>query len=144
MLSGRDEYPARMLAILFVIAIANAGSSHASVTVTDANITSSLAALDALLPPDPGLPDSGSVCATLNANLASAAFSSPNSTDPAIDNAAAIADNPTNSNPDTVRIQAALNTCPSGMVVRLVSNDGNDSFLTGSLTLPSGVSRVRV
>jgi len=140
MLSERDVYPTRMLAILFVVAIANASTSHAGVTVTDANITSSLAALDALLPPDPGLPDSGSVCATLSANLASAAFSSPNSTDPAVDNAAAIAANPTNSNPDTVRIQAALNACPSGRVVELVSSDSNDSFLTGSLTLPSGVS----
>ncbi len=140
MLSLRNESSARLLAILLVVTIANAGTSHASVTVTDATITSSLAALDALLPPDPGLPDSGSVCATLSANLASAAFSSPNATDPGIDNAAAVAADPTNSNPDTVRIQAALNACPNGMVVKLVSSDSNDSFLTGSLTLPSGVS----
>jgi hypothetical protein len=47
---------------------------------------------------------------------------------------------PTNSNLDTARIQTALNTCPSGMVVKLVSSDSSDAFLVGSLTLPSGVS----
>jgi polygalacturonase len=140
MLNGRDASSARLLAILLVVTIAKAGTSYASITVTDATITSSLVALDALLPPDPGLPDSGTVCATLSANLASAAFSSPSATDPAVDNAAAVAANQTNSNPDTARIQVALNTCASGMVVRLASSGNNDSFLTGSLTLPSGVS----
>ena len=135
MLIERNEHSPRLLASLFIVAIANAGTSHASVTVTDATITSSLAALDALLPPDPGLPSSGSVCATLTANLGSAAFSSPSATDPAIDNAAAVAADSTNSNPDTVRIQTALNACASGMVVQLVSSGTNDAFLTGSLTL---------
>ena len=139
MLTERTEHSLRLLATLFVVAIANASTSRASVTVTDATIVSSLAALDALLPPDPGLPSSESVCATLTANLGSAAFSSPDATDPVIDNAAAVAADPTNSNPDTARIQTALNTCPSGMVVRLVLSGSNDAFLAGSLTLPSGV-----
>jgi len=87
---------------------ANPSTSRASVTVTDATITGSLAALDALLPPDPGLPSSESVCATLTANLGSAAFSSPGATDPDIDNAASVASDSTSSNPDTARIQTAL------------------------------------
>jgi polygalacturonase len=140
MLTERTEHSLRLLTTLFIVAIAHVSPSRASVTVTDATITSSLAALDALLPPDPGLPSSGSVCATLTASLGSAAFSSPNATDPAIDNAAAVAADPTSSNPDTARIQTALNSCPSGTVVKLVSSDSNDAFLAGSLTLPSGVS----
>jgi len=140
MLTERTEHSLWLLATLFIVAIANASTSRASVTVTDATIASSLAALDALLPPDPGLPSSESVCATLTANLGSAAFSSPDATDPVIDNAAAVAADPTSSNPDTARIQTALNTCPSGMVVKLVSSGSNDAFLAGSLTLPSGVS----
>jgi polygalacturonase len=140
MLTGRNEHSRRLVAILFIVAIANASASRASVTVTDANIASSLAALDALLPADPGLPSSSSVCATLTANLASAQFASPNATDPVIDNAAAVAADPTSSNPDTARIQAALNACPSGMVVQLEPSGSNDSFLTGPLTIPSGVS----
>jgi len=140
MLIERNQHSLRLLATLLIVGIANSSTSHASVTVTDATITSSLAALDALLPPDPGLPSSGSVCATLTANLGSAAFSSPGATDPVIDNAAAVAVDPTSSNPDTVRIQTALNTCASGTVVKLVSSGSNDAFLTGSLTLPSGVS----
>jgi polygalacturonase len=140
MLIESNEHSLWLLATLFIVAIANASTSRASVTVTDATITSSLAALDAMLPPDPGLPSSGSVCATLTANLGSAAFSSPGATDPIIDNAAAVAADPASSNPDTARIQTALNTCVSGTVVKLVSSGSNDAFLTGSLTLPSGVS----
>jgi len=111
-----------------------------SVAVSDATLSSSLAALDALLPADPGLPTSDSVCTTLSATLASSAFASPTPTDPTIDNATAIAADPTNSNPDTARIQAALNACPSGQVVKLVTSDSNDAFLAGALTLPNGVS----
>jgi polygalacturonase len=140
MLTERTDHSLRLLATLLIVAIANTSTSRASVTVTDATIASSLAALDELLPPDPGLPSSESVCATLTANLESAAFSSPNATDPVIDNAAAVAAEPTSSNPDTGRIQTALNTCPSGMVVKLVSSGSNDAFLAGSLALPSGVS----
>jgi polygalacturonase len=128
------------LALWLSIGLAQVGSGYASVTVTDANLTSALAQLDALLPPDPGLPSANSVCATVSANLSSAAFASPSATDPSIDNAAAVAANPTSSNPDTARIQAALNACPAGNVVELVAANGNDAFLSGSLALPSGVS----
>jgi hypothetical protein len=77
MLTDRTEHSLRLLATLFIVAIANVSTGRASVTVTDATIASSLVALDALLPPDPGLPGSESVCATLAANLESAAFASP-------------------------------------------------------------------
>jgi hypothetical protein len=54
MLTRRYGHSSRLLGILFIVAIANAAASRGSVTVTDANIASSLAALDALLPSDPG------------------------------------------------------------------------------------------
>jgi polygalacturonase len=99
-----------------------------------------VAALERRLPLEPRLPLFGAVCATLRANLSSAAFASPSATDPDIDSMAAVAANPLNSNPDTARIQAALSSCQPGGFVRLAAAGHNDAFLTGPLTLPSGVT----
>lgn len=111
-------------------------------TTTDTStLSGAIAALDASLPADPGLPASSAVCTSLAAALNESAFSSPSATDPAIDNAAALALSATNSNPDTARIQAALNACGSGKAVKLVAGaNGQNAFLAGALNLPSGVT----
>src|SRR5580698_11570191 len=80
-----------------------------------------LAALEGRLPFEPRLPDHAVICATLRAGLASAAFASPTTTDPDVDSIAAVAANPLSSNPDTARIQAALNACHKGGVVKLAA-----------------------
>ncbi|HKF21905.1 MAG TPA: MBG domain-containing protein [Candidatus Angelobacter sp.] len=41
---------------------------------------------------------------------------------------------------DTSRIQAALNSCPAGQAVELQAQGGNNAFLIQPLTLPSGVT----
>jgi polygalacturonase len=99
-----------------------------------------LAALDGRLPLEPRLPVHTVPCSTVTANLTSAAFASPSTTDPDIDSMAAVAANPVNSNPDTARIQAALDSCHPGGVVRLMAAGQYDAFLAGALTLPSGVT----
>ena len=96
--------------------------------------------LDRGLPSEPRSPHHARVCATLTADLTSAAFAAPSATDPDVDSIAAITANPASSNPDTVRIQAALNACHAGEAVKLATARGNDAFLTGPLTLPSGVT----
>ena len=98
-----------------------------------------LAALEGRLPLEPRFPIHDGVCATLKATVTSAAFASPSATDPDIDSIAAVTANPLSSNPDTARIQAALNSCRQGGVVRLAATRLNDAFLTGPLTLPTGV-----
>jgi polygalacturonase len=99
-----------------------------------------LATLDGRLPLEPRLPAHTVICSTVEADLTSAAFSSPSTTDPDVDSIAAVTANPVSSNPDTVRIQAALNSCHKGGVVRLAATGSYDAFLAGALTLPSGVS----
>ena len=96
--------------------------------------------LDGRLPLEPRMPSHSVVCSAVVANLTSAAFASPSTTDPDIDSIAAVTANPANSNPDTARIQAALNSCHPGGVVKLVAAGPYDAFLTGPLTLPSGVT----
>ena len=99
-----------------------------------------LAALERRLPREPRLPLFDAACATLPAHLTAAAFASPSATDPDIDSIAAVAADPLNSNPDTARIQAALNSCRHEGFVRLAAAGHNNAFLTGPLTLPSGVT----
>jgi polygalacturonase len=49
--------------------------------------------------------------------------------------------NPDNSQPDTERLQQAIDHCPSGQAVKLVVNSSGDSgFLSGPLKLKSGVT----
>jgi polygalacturonase len=99
-----------------------------------------LATLDGRLPLEPRLPGEGLICSTVKASLSSAAFAAPSSTDPDIDSIAAVTANPLSSNPDTARIQAALDSCHHRGVVKLVSAGSNNAFLAGALTLPSGVT----
>jgi polygalacturonase len=47
---------------------------------------------------------------------------------------------PSESNFDTSAIQSALGACGSGKAVRLASNGGKNAFITGPLTVPSGVT----
>src|SRR5580698_576813 len=41
---------------------------------------------------------------------------------------------------DSTRIQTALNACPAGQAVELALGGTNDAFLTGPLTIPTGVT----
>ena len=79
---------------------------------------------------EPEYPASTQVCATLTANLT------------AVNNSADSLDsNPGNSNPDTTRIQSAIDSCQSGQAVKLVLSDsGANAFISGALTLKSGVT----
>ena len=78
-----------------------------------------LAALEWASPLQTRLPARSVICSAVTANLSSSVFALPTTTDPDIDSMAAVAANPANSNPDTVRIQAALNSCHPGGVVKL-------------------------
>jgi len=72
------------------------------------------------------------LCATLSASLASNAAGL---LDAVVDAA------PADSQPDAARIQAALNACPAGQALKLVAGSlGQNSFLSGPLTLPPTVS----
>jgi polygalacturonase len=76
----------------------------------------------------PGFP--ATVCSTLSATLTP--------TDGSLDPLDA---DSTASQPDRARIQAALTACPAGQAVRLVPGaSGESAFLTGPLTLKSGVT----
>jgi polygalacturonase len=46
---------------------------------------------------------------------------------------------PSESTPDTSAIQSALDACTAGQALRLVTSGSKNAFLTGPLTLPSGV-----
>jgi polygalacturonase len=93
---------------------------------------------DSNLPPEPTLPAASQICATLSANLTA----QPNGLLPDSADAADTA-------PDTSRIQAALTNCANASstglatnkAVRLVSGpNGTNAFLSGPLSLPSGVT----
>lgn len=93
---------------------------------------------DSNLPPEPTLPAASQICATVSANLTT----QTNGLLP--DNADA-----TSTAPDTSRIQAALTGCTNASstglatnkAVRLVSGpNGANAFLSGPLSLPSGVT----
>jgi polygalacturonase len=47
---------------------------------------------------------------------------------------------PSESNLDTSQIQSALTACAAGHAVKLVASGANNAFVTGPLTVPSGVS----
>jgi polygalacturonase len=47
---------------------------------------------------------------------------------------------PTENSLDTSRIQSALSSCAAGLAVKLMTGNGNNSFITGPLTIPSGVT----
>lgn len=96
-------------------------------TSTGSNGVSST--VDAALPPEPQLP--GTVCATLVAGLTQAGGLLPASVDASL----------SNSNPDTARIQKEISRCPAGQAVKLTTgSSGQNAFLSGPLTLASGVT----
>lgn len=64
-------------------------------------------------------------CTTLNAELASGTTPGTISSETQL---------------DSPRIQAALSACPSGEAVELAMGGTNDAFLTGPITIPSGVT----
>jgi polygalacturonase len=47
---------------------------------------------------------------------------------------------PSESKLDTAQIQSALNACSSGHAVRLTTSGANNAFVTGPLTVPSGIT----
>lgn len=75
---------------------------------------------DSNLPAEPTIP---SACATLQASLNVAANGVPSE-----------------SSLDTSRIQSALNSCGAGKAVQLTTSGANNAFVTGPLTIPTGVS----
>jgi polygalacturonase len=82
--------------------------------------TTGCGAGDPNLPPEPTIPPA---CATLQATQNVAANGVPSET-----------------SLDTATIQAALQSCASGQAVKLTAGGGNNAFVTGPLTIPSGVS----
>ncbi|WP_143751317.1 glycoside hydrolase family 28 protein [Collimonas sp. PA-H2] len=85
--------------------------------------------VDAALPPEPQLPKA--LCATLIAGLKQTSGLLPASVDASRNS----------SNPDTVRIQNAISNCPAGQAIKLTAgSDGQNAFLSGPLTLASGVT----
>ena len=73
------------------------------------------------MPAQPTLPTS--LCATLTATKNVAANGVPSE-----------------ANADTSALQAALSGCASGKAVKLVTSGSNNAFLTGPITVPSGVT----
>ena len=94
-----------------------AGMSHSA--------RAGLAEFEGRLPLEPRLPDRTVICSTLQAGLSEAAFATPTTTDPDVDSIAAVTANPASSNPDTARIQAALDSCHAGGVVKLAASAPN-------------------
>lgn len=83
--------------------------------------------LEARLPAEPQLP--ASVCTTL-----SATFRQENGRLPV-----AVDADPAHSQPDSGRIQRAIDACAAGQAVRLVADAANNAFLAGPIRLKSGV-----
>ena len=76
---------------------------------------------DANLPPEPSLP--ATACATLMASFTIVPGTPPAET-----------------TLDTTRIQQALTSCPAGQAVRLVTGGASNGFITGPITVPTGVT----
>jgi polygalacturonase len=108
---------------------AGSGSSSSSSSSSSGGSSSSssssgggagLCAGDTTLPPQPVIPPA---CTALTAALAVASGGVPSET-----------------NMDTARIQSALTGCASGHAVRLTTSGANNAFITGPITIPSGVT----
>jgi polygalacturonase len=82
--------------------------------------STSCGAGDTKLPAEPTIP---AACATLTANQAVAAGGVPSET-----------------TLDTARIQSALAGCASGQALKLAASGTNGAFVTGPITIPSGVT----
>ncbi len=84
--------------------------------------------LDALLPPEPSLPSQ--VCTELKAQQTAIKGVLPDAVD----------HDPANSSPDSARLQAAIDACPAGAAVKLVSDGAHNAFLSGPFHIKSGVT----
>ncbi len=96
------------------------GSTTGASGGTDGGTSTACGAGDTNLPAEPTLP---TACATLMASQTVAANGVPSE-----------------SNFDTSAIQTALNACASGQAVRLTTNGTKNAFITGPITVPTGVS----
>ncbi|HEY4015251.1 MAG TPA: glycosyl hydrolase family 28 protein [Polyangiaceae bacterium] len=96
----------------------SSGSSSSGVVPTDGGPNT--CAGDTSLPAQPTIPPA---CTTLQASLTVASGGVPSET-----------------NMDTARIQTALTGCGSGHSVQLTTNGANNAFITGPITIPSGVT----
>ena len=97
-----------------------AGEGGTGGSTGDGGTSSACGAGDANLPAEPTIP---AACTTLTASQAVASGALPSET-----------------TLDTTRIQSALNACKSGQAVKLTASGSDDAFVSGPLTLPSGVS----
>jgi polygalacturonase len=96
------------------------GGTNGGGGANTAGSTGMCGAGDANLPAEPTIPPP---CATLQATQTVAAGALPSET-----------------SLDTSAIQKALNSCASGQAVKLTTNGANNAFITGPLTLPTGVT----
>lgn len=126
--SSSDASSSAQLSSASSVSSVSPASSAASSSASSQYNYTQVSSLESLLPSEPSLPTS--VCASLSANLQQTNGLLPDAVDA----------DPANSQPDTARIQAAINGCPSGQAVKLVSNGANNAFLAGRLTIASGVT----
>ena len=94
--------------------------TNGGVAATGGSTSSACGAGDTNLPAEPTIP---AACATLQASLNVAANGVPSE-----------------SSLDTSRLQTALNSCGSGMALKLTTGGGNNAFITGPITIPTGVT----
>jgi polygalacturonase len=101
--------------------VGTAGGAGASGTAGSAGTSSTACgAGDTNLPAEPTIPQA---CKTLQATQNVSATGVPSET-----------------SLDTSTIQSALNGCASGQAVKLTASGSNNSFITGPITIPTGVS----
>jgi polygalacturonase len=98
----------------------SSGSGDAGGGSGDGGGASAACAGDSKLPPEPTIP---AACATLQAGQSVSATGVPSE-----------------STLDTSRIQAALTGCSAGHSVQLTVSGANNAFVTGPLTVPTGVT----
>jgi polygalacturonase len=96
-----------------------AGQGAAGTTGAGGGSSTACGAGDTNLPAEPTIPPA---CTTLQAN-----FAVPTGL-------------PSESSLDTSRIQTALNGCGAGKAVKLTTNGASNGFITGPLTIPTGVT----
>lgn len=117
--------PGRLLALGITLASLNA--AHAAVTrAADGYIR--IPELESQLPAEPRMP--AHVCTTLKASLTQQNGRLPYEVDAS----------PARSSPDGARLQKAIDDCPSGQAVKLITDKGSNAFLSGPFSIKSGVT----
>ncbi len=96
------------------------GSSGGGTAGAGGGSSTACGAGDTNLPAEPTIP---AACSTLQASFT-----------------AVVGTPPSEATLDTARIQAALTACPAGQAVRLTTSGASDGFITGPITVPSGVT----